>query len=247
MRIVVIGGTGLIGSRLVERLVDQGHEALPASPRTGVDTLTGEGLSQALQGAEVVVDVTNPRSLGAAPAMEFFRTSTSNLLTAEGAAHVRHHVVLSVVGTERLVQSSYFQGKLAQENLIEEGPIPYTIVRATQFFEFVEGIADGATTGNIVRLPPVLVQPVAAADVAAELARIAVDAPMNRAIEIAGPEQFRLDDLVRLLLTAANDPREVVADPSARYFGVELSERSLVPEAEATLGESRLDDWLNRR
>jgi uncharacterized protein YbjT (DUF2867 family) len=155
--------------------------------------------------------------------------------------------VLSVVGTDRLVQSGYFQGKLAQENLIEEGPIPYTIVRATQFFEFVEGIADGATMGNIVRLPPVLVQPVAAADVAAELARIAVDAPMNRTVAIAGPEQFRLDELVRRLLTVADDPRDVVADPTARYFGVELSERSLVPEAEATLGESRFDDWLNRR
>lgn len=247
MRLVVIGGTGLIGSRLVEKLVDQGHEALPASPRTGVDTLTGEGLSQALNSADVVVDVTNPRSLGAAPAMEFFRTSTSNLLTAEEAAHVRHHVALSVVGTERLVQSSYFQGKLAQENLIEEGPIPYTIVRATQFFEFVEGIADGATEGNVVRLPPVLIQPVAADDVVGELARIAADDPMNGTIEIAGPEQFRLDELVRRLLTVADDPRDVVADTSARYFGVELSERSLVPEAEATLGESRFDDWLNRR
>lgn len=247
MRLVVIGGTGLIGSRLVEKLVDQGNEALPASPRTGVDTLTGEGLSQALNSAEVVVDVTNPRSLEAAPAMEFFRTSTSNLLTAEEAAHVRHHVALSVVGTERLVQSSYFQGKLAQENLIEEGPIPYTIVRATQFFEFVEGIADGATEGNVVRLPPVLIQPVAADDVVGELARIAADDPMNGTIEIAGPEQFRLDELVRRLLTVADDPRDVVADTSARYFGVELSERSLVPEAEATLGESRFDDWLNRR
>jgi uncharacterized protein YbjT (DUF2867 family) len=244
MRIVVIGGTGLIGSKLVTKLGGDGHEAVPASPNTGVDTLTGEGLSDVLDGADVVVDVSNSPSFEDAAVLQFFETSTRNLLAADAAAGVGHHVGLSVVGTERLQESGYFRAKIAQERLIEESSVPYSIVRATQFFEFSKGIADGATDGNTVRLAPVLIQPVAADDVADAVSRIAVAAPINGIVEVAGPEQFRLDELVRRALGARPDPREVIADPDARYFGAVLGERTLVPGGDATLGETRFEDWL---
>ena len=223
-----------------------GHEAVAASPNSGVNTLTGEGLAEVLEGASVVVDVSNSPSFEDAAVMEFFETSTRNLLTYEAAAGVGHHVALSVVGTERLSESGYFRAKIAQEKLIKESSIPYSIVRATQFFEFVKSIADAATDGNTVRLPPVLIQPMAADDVASAVARVAVGSPVNGTVEVAGPEQFRLDELIRRGLSARNDPREVIADPHARYFGAELSERTLVPGDDAQLGETRFEDWLSR-
>ena len=246
MKIVVIGGTGLIGSKLVKKLREHGHEAVAASPTSGVNSLTGEGLADALKGASVVVDVTNSPSWEDAAVLKFFETSTRNLLAYEAAAGVGHHVALSVVGTERLLESGFFRAKLAQENLIKASSIPYSIVRATQFFEFVKQIADFSTEGNKVRLPPALFQPMAADDVASALARIATSSPVNGTVEIGGPEQFRLDELVRRDLAARQDPREVISDPHARYYGIEVSERALVPDDDARLGETRFEDWLNQ-
>jgi uncharacterized protein YbjT (DUF2867 family) len=247
MKIVVIGGSGLIGSKLVSKLSEHGHEALAASPDSGVNTLTGEGLDTALEGAAVVIDVSNSPSFEDAAVMEFFKTSTGNLLAAEAAAGVAHHVALSVVGTERLTESGYFRAKLAQEELIEGSSIPYSIVRATQFYEFINRIAAEATDGNTVRLPPALMQPMAADDVASAVGRVAVGAPLNGMVEIGGPEQFRLDELIRGVLTTRNDPREVVTDPQARYYGINPSERALLPGAQARVGEMRLSDWLEHQ
>jgi uncharacterized protein YbjT (DUF2867 family) len=246
MKIIVIGGTGLIGSKLVTKLSALGHEAVPASPNTGVNTLTGEGLAEVLKGAQVVVDVSNSPSFADAAVLDFFQTSTRNLLSHEVAAGVVHHVALSVVGSERLPQSGYLRAKVAQENLIKDGPIPYTIVEATQFFEFTKRIADEATVGNNVLLPPVLFQPIAADDVASALCKVATSSPLNSKIEIAGPEEFRFDELIRQRLGALNDSREVVADPKARYFGTELSERSIVPGDDAQLGETSFEAWLSQ-
>ena len=246
MKLVVIGGSGLIGSKLVTKLRDHGHEAIPASPNSGVNTLTGEGLADALHGADVVVDVSNSPSFEDAAVLEFFETSTRNLLDAETAAGVGHHVALSVVGTDRLPDSGYFRAKLAQEKLIEGSSIPYSIVHATQFFEFAGRIADGATDGDTVRLPPVLFQPIAADDVATAVCGVAVGEPVNGIVEVAGPEQFRFDELIRRALTARHDPRKVVADPDARYFGARPAERSLVPGDGARLGETRFEGWLSR-
>jgi len=246
MKIVVIGGSGLIGSKLVKKLREQGHEAVAASPNSGVNSITGEGLAEVLKGASVVVDVSNAPSWEDKAVMEFFTTSTRNLLTYEAAAGVGHHVALSVVGTERLLESGYFRAKIAQENLIKASSIPYSIVRATQFFEFVKGIADLSTDGNKVRLPSALIQPMAANDVAGAVGRIAVGSPVNGIVEVGGPEQFHLDELVRQALAARKDPREVVADPHARYYGIEVSERTLVPDNNARLGETRFETWLGR-
>jgi uncharacterized protein YbjT (DUF2867 family)/nitrite reductase/ring-hydroxylating ferredoxin subunit len=245
MKIVVIGGTGLIGSKLVTKLSALGHEAVPAAPNTGVNTLTGEGLAEVLKSAQVVVDVSNSPSFADEAVMKFFQTSTRNLLSYEAAAGVGHHVALSIVGSERLPNSGYMRAKVAQEKLIKEGAIPYTIVHATQFFEFVKSIADGATADNVVRIPPVSFQPIVSDDVASALCRVATSAPLNGFIEIAGPDKFRFDELIRLRLKALNDRREVIADPDARYFGTELSEDSLVPIGEAQLGETRFEDWLS--
>jgi len=246
MKIVVIGGTGLIGSKLITKLSALGHEAVAAAPNTGVNTLTGEGLAEVLKGAQVVVDVSNSPSFEDAAVMNFFQTSTRNLLSYEAAASVGHHVALSIVGSERSPDSGYMRAKVAQEKLIKESPIPYTIVHATQFFEFTKRIADEATVGNSVRLPPVLFQPIAADDVASALCKVATSSPLNGQIEIAGPKAFRFDELIRLRLSADNDRREVIADPSARYFGTELSERSIVPGDTAQLGETRFEDWLSQ-
>jgi uncharacterized protein YbjT (DUF2867 family) len=240
MKIVVIGGTGLIGSKLVAKLHEHRHHAVPASPDTGVNTITGEGLSDVLVGASVVVDVSNARDWDDDAVMHFFRTSSRNLLAAEARARVGHHVALSVVGTDRLTESGYFRAKLAQEELIEASSIPYTIVHATQFFEFLNGIADEATDGNTVRLPPALIQPMAADDVASDLAEVAVGPPANGIVEIAGPDQFRLDELIRDVLAARHDPREVITDPHARYFGISPGERTLLPGDDARLGPTRL-------
>ncbi len=244
MKIVVIGGTGLIGSRLVKELGVHGHDAVAASPSTGVNSLTGEGLAEALRGASVVVDVSNAPSWEDAAVMKFFETSTRNLLAAGAGAGVGHYVALSVVGTDRLLESGYFRAKLAQENLIEASSIPHSIVRATQFFEFVKQIADYSTEGSKVRLPPALIQPMAADDVAIALSRVATSSPVNGTVEIGGPEQFRLDELVRRDLMALHDPREVISDPHGRYYGIPVSERSLVPDKDAQLGEVRFEDWL---
>ena len=246
LKIVVIGGSGLIGSKLVKKLREHGNEVVAASRDSGVNTLTGEGLAEALRGASVVVDVSNSPSFEDAAVLQFFETSTRNLLSAEAGAGVGHHVALSVVGTERLSESGYFRAKIAQEKLIKESSIPYSIVHATQFFEFVKSIADAATDGNRVRLAHVLIQPMAADDVASAVGRIAVGTPVNGTVEVAGPEQFRLDELVQRGLSTRNDPREVVADPQARYFGAELSERTLVPGDDARLGETRFEDWLSQ-
>ena len=244
MRIVVIGGTGLVGSKLVHALTEHGHDPIAAAPSTGVNTITGEGLSDVLAGAQVVVDVSNSPTLDGA-AMEFFNTATTNLLKAEAEAGVAHHVALSVVGTDRLApQSDYFQAKLAQEKLISAGPIPYTIVHATQFFEFLKSLADSATVGDTVRMPPAYFQPMAAADVAEGVAVAAVGDPVNGITEIGGPEAFLLPDLIRTALTARGDAREVVADPAARYWGIELEERTLVPGDGATLYDIRFEDWI---
>ena len=246
MKLVIIGGTGLIGSKLVTQLKEHGHEAVPASPDTGVNTLTGAGLAEVLQGASVVVDVSNSPSFEESAVMEFFTTSTRNLLKYAAAAGVKHYVALSVVGTERIPESPYLRAKNTQETLIKGGGIPYSIVHATQFFEFVKRIADEATVGTTVRLPNALIQPMAADDVAKAVGRIAVDAPVNGTVEVAGPQQFRFDELIRQGLAARNDPREVVVDPHARYFGAELDERSLVPAGAARLGEIRFEDWLGQ-
>ena len=246
MKIVVIGGSGLIGSKLVTKLREHGHEAVAAAPDTGVNTLTGEGLAEALKGASVVVDVSNSPSWEDAAVLKFFETSTRNLLTYEAAAGVGHHVALSVVGTDQLSESGYFRAKIAQEKLIKESSISYTIVHATQFFEFVKGIADISMVGDKVHLPPVLFQPMAANDVACALVRVAVGEPVNGIVEIAGPEQFRLDELVRRRLAALKDPREVIADPQALYSGAKISERTLVPGNNARLGETRFETWLTQ-
>ncbi len=271
-RIVVVGGTGLIGSKVVEKLRAHGHpgrtlidasdeddlrfwpagvcsdwiEAVAAAPNTGVNTLTGEGLAEALKGASVVVDVSNSPSWEDNAVMNFFETSTRNLLAVEAAARVGHHVALSVVGSERLLESGYFRAKIAQENLIKSASIPYSIVRAAQFFEFIKGIADISTERNAVRLPPVLIQPMAAEDVASAVCRVALGSPLNGTVEIAGPEQFRLDELIRRDLAARKDPRQVVSDPNGRYYGIAVSERTLLPNDDARLGETRFETWLTQ-
>jgi uncharacterized protein YbjT (DUF2867 family) len=246
MKIVVIGGTGLIGSKLVKKLREQGQEVVAAAPSSGVDTLTGEGLADALKGASAAIDVTNSPSWEDAAVLKFFETSTRNLLNYEAAAGVRHHIALSVVGTERMLESGFFRAKLAQENLIKVSSIPYSIVRATQFFEFVQKIADLSAEGNKVRLPPVLFQPMAADDIASAIGRIAMGSPVNATVEIAGPEQSTLDEVVRRDLAARRDPREVITDPQARYYGIRVSDRTLVPDDGAQFGETHFDDWLRQ-
>ncbi len=246
MKIVVVGGTGLIGSKLVTMLGEHGHEAVAAAPNTGVNTLTGEGLAEVLAGAQVVIDVSNSPSFERAAVLRFFETSTGNLLAAEAAAGVGHHVALSIVGTERMPDNGYFAAKIAQERLIEKSEIPFSLVHATQFFEFTRSIADEATVDGKVHLAPVLFQPIAGDDVAQAVGRTAVGAPLNGRVEIAGPERFRMDEFFRQALAAWDDPREVVTDPHARYFGSELSELSLVPIDDATLGTIRYEDWPGR-
>ena len=246
MKIVVIGGTGLIGSKLVQKLGEHGHEVVAAAPSSGVNSITGEGLAGALKGASAVVDVTNSPSWEDAAVLKFFETSTRNLLAAGAAAGVGHYVALSVVGTERLLESGFFRAKLAQENLIQASSMPYTIVRATQFFEFVTKIADYSTEGNQVRLPSALIQPMAADDVASALSRIATSSPVKGTVEIGGPEQFHLDELARRAMAVFRDPREVISDPRAGYYGIQVSERSLVPDKGARLGATRFEDWLTQ-
>ncbi len=252
MKIVVIGGTGLIGSKLVDQLRTSGHEAVAASPNSGVNTLTGEGLADALRGADVVVDVSNSPSWEDTAVLEFFETSTRNLLDAEAAAGVRHHVALSVVGTDRLADSGYFRAKISQEKLIKGSSIPYSIVHATQFFEFVTSpgfitsVARVDSEGDAVRVAPVLIQPMAADDVAAAVARVSTGAPLNGTVEVAGPDQFRLDELVRRALRARHDPRPVIADPHVPYSGAVVTERTLVPGDDAELGATFFDDWFDR-
>jgi uncharacterized protein YbjT (DUF2867 family) len=244
VKIVVIGGTGLIGSKLVAKLGEHGHEAVPAAPNTGVNTLTGEGLAEALDGAAVLVDVSNSPSFADEAVLEFFRTSTTNLLDYSDKAGVGHYVALSVVGTDRLQDSGYFRAKAVQEQLIRDSGRPYSLVHATQFFEFVKAIAEFSTVDGVVRLPSALIQPIAAEDVAAAVGRVAVGAPVNGIREVGGPEQFGLDELVRRGLAAKGDPREVVTDEQAPYYGVRLSERTLLPGPEARLGEITFDKWL---
>jgi uncharacterized protein YbjT (DUF2867 family) len=244
MKIVVIGGTGLIGSKVVEKLKAKGHEAIAAAPNTGVNTITGEGLIEALRGAQVVVDVANSPSFDDQPAMDFFQTSSKNITTAEIATGVKHHVALSVVGTERLLASGYFRAKLAQEAKIKSSPVPYTILHATQFFEFLRGIAQSGTEGNTVRLSHSLFQPMAAEDVAAAVAKAALEPPVNGTVEVAGPERFHIDELVGKVLAYDKDPRKVVVDPEALYFGVKLDDKSLVPDTNAALGSTKFDWWL---
>jgi uncharacterized protein YbjT (DUF2867 family) len=244
MKVVVIGGTGLIGSKLVDRLREHGHDPLAAAPETGVNTLTGEGLAAALEGASVVIDVSNSPSFDDAAVLEFFRTSTGNLLAAEVAAGVGHHVAMSIVGCDRVPDSGYLRAKLAQELLIEQSGRPYSIVRSTQFFEFVRSIAQAATDGDTVRLSHALIQPIAADDIVAAVGRTAEGPPVNGIVEVAGPEPLPLDELVRHALAARHDPRTVVTDPSARYFGAVLEERSLLPGDGALIAETRFDDWL---
>ena len=246
MKIVVIGGTGLIGSKLVNILRKSSHEVVAASPNSGVNTITCEGLAEALDGAEVVVDVSNSPSFEDTAVMEFFTTSTGNFLKYEKAAGVRHHVALSVVGTDRLQESGYFRAKLAQEELIKGSPIAYSIIRGTQFFEFIKPIADTLTVADTVHVPPVFVQPIAADEVADELSKVTTAPPVNGTVDLAGPEQFRLDELIRQVLQAGGDPRGAVADSAARYFGAELNERTLVPADHALLGTWRFEDWLRR-
>jgi uncharacterized protein YbjT (DUF2867 family) len=244
MKIVVIGGTGLIGSQVVAILREHGHEALPASPRLGVNTITGEGLAEALTGAAVVVDVSNSPSFEDAAVLHFFTTSTRNLLAAEAATGVGHHVALSIVGIDRSPDNGYFTAKIAQERLIAAGPIPYSIVRSTQFMEFVDGIAEAATIGTEVHMAPVAFQPIAAADVVTAVAGVAMQAPLNGRLEIAGPEQLRFDDVIRQRLSLRHDPRQVVSDPQASYYGSVPSEQSLIPLNGAQLGQIRYADWL---
>jgi uncharacterized protein YbjT (DUF2867 family) len=244
MKIVVVGGNGLIGSKLASELDECGHETVPASPDTGVNALTGEGLAEALEGAQVVVDVANAPVWDDAAVLDFFQTSSRNLLAAEPGAGVKHHVVLSVVGADRLPESGYLRAKLAQEDAVKAAAVPYTILRATQFFEFIGRIADSSTDGETVRLAPVFVQPESADDVAAALAEVAVSEPVNGIVELAGPEQFRLDELARRVLSANNDPRPVTADVHARYFGTELDDHSLTPGSNARIAATRFEDWL---
>ena len=246
MKIVVIGGSGLIGTKLVKILRENGHEVVAASRSTGVNTLTGEGLADALAGAAVVVDVANSPSFEDKAVLEFFETTGRNIHAAETAAGVGHHVALSVVGTDRMLASGYFRAKMAQENLIKASKIPYTIVRATQFFEFVGAIAEGGTEGDTVRLSPAMMQPIVSDDVAAILADIAVGQPLNRTVDIAGPEKIRMDELVRQFLIASSDSRKVTTDARAGYFGTEVNDQSLTPDANPRLGPTRFGDWLTR-
>jgi uncharacterized protein YbjT (DUF2867 family) len=246
MKIVVIGGSGRIGSKVVENLRQHGHEVVAASPSTGVNALTGEGLENALAGAQVVVDVANAPVWEDKAVLEFFETSGKNLLAAEAKAGVKHHVALSVVGTERLLASGYFRAKLAQENLIKASPVPYTIVRATQFFEFVGGIAQGATEGQTVRVPAAMMQPILADDVAAVVAKVALEAPMNGMVETAGPDPIRQDELVRQFLSATGDPRTVITDPKALYSGAAINDQSLTPGENPRLGPTSFSEWLAR-
>ncbi len=246
MKIVVIGGTGLIGTKLVNKLRRSGHEVVAASPASGVNTITGEGLAEALAGAQVVVDVANSPSFEDKAVLEFFETSGRNLLAAEAAAGVGHHVALSVVGTDRLLASGYFRAKMAQENLIKASKIPYTIVRSTQFFEFVSGHRGFSTDGQTVRLSPALLQPIVSDDVADALADIAVGRPVNGTVEVAGPERIRLDELVGRFLRATQDPREVVTDVHARYYGIELNDQSLTPGDNPRIAPTHFEDWLSR-
>jgi uncharacterized protein YbjT (DUF2867 family) len=246
MKIIVIGGTGLIGTKVVKNLRDKGHEVVAASPSKGINSVTGEGLATALVGGQVVVDVANAPSWEDKAVLEFFETSGRNLLAAEAAAGVGHHVALSVVGTDRLLAAGYFRAKMAQENLIKASPIPYTIVRATQFFEFVVGIAQSATEGQTVRLPPVLMQPIVSDDVAAVIAEAALSEPLNGTVDLAGPEPIRQDDLVRQFLNATGDARTVITDPKALYFGIAVNDQSLTPGDNPRLGPTRFADWLSR-
>jgi uncharacterized protein YbjT (DUF2867 family) len=247
MKIVVIGGSGLVGTQLVERLESRGHEVVAGSPSLGIDTLSGEGVPEALAGAEVVVDVSNSSSLDGEIALDFFARSSRNLLAAEVEAGVRHHLALSVTGTDRLQQSGYFRAKKAQENLIIASPMPYTILHSTQFFEFIEGIVEAGTRGDEIHVSPAYIQPVASADVAMALADLAVTAPAFGIVEVTGPERYRLDDLAKILLAANEDPRQVVADTHARYFGAELDDRSLIPGDHPRFAPTEFVDWLRRR
>ena len=246
MKIVVIGGTGLIGSKLINKLREHGHEAVAAAPNTGVNTLTGEGLTEVLKGASVVVDVSNSPNWEDAAVLNFFETSTRNLLSYEATAGVKHHVALSVVGTDRMSESGYMRAKIAQEKLIEGSSMPFSIVHATQFFEFLKGLADISMLDGKAHLPPVLFQPMSADDVATAVGRVAVEPPLNGTIEIGGPEQFRVDELVRRRLASLKDPREVVTDPNALYSGAKLSEKTLVPGSNARLGQTRFETWLTQ-
>ena len=246
MKIVVIGGTGLIGSKVVKKLRADGHDALAASPGTGVDIITGKGLAEALQGTQVVVDVSNAPDWDDAAVMDFFQTSARNIRAAEVAAGTGHHVALSVVGTDRLQDSGYFRAKLAQEEALKAGPVPYTILRATQFFEFIGAIADSGTRDGTVLLPPVLFQPEAADDVAATLADIAEKPPVNGTIELGGPERLQLDEFVRRFVSAKDDPRQVVTDSHAPYYGIQVDERALIPGDNARIGTTRFADWLSQ-
>ena len=246
MKIVIIGGTGLIGAKLVNNLREQGHEVVAASPSRGINSVAGEGLAAALVGAQVVVDVTNAPSWEDQAVLEFFESSTRNLLAAEAVAGVGHHVALSVVGSDRLLASGYFRAKVAQEKMIHASPVPYTIVRATQFFEFVGSIANSATDGQTVRLPSALLQPIASDDVAAALASVAVAEPLNRMVDLAGPDAIPLDEVVRQFLKANRDPRTVITDEQATYFGTPLKQRSLVPDGNPRLGATHFEAWLRR-
>jgi uncharacterized protein YbjT (DUF2867 family) len=246
MKIVVIGGSGLIGTKLVKLLREKGHEALPASPSSGVNTITGEGLAQALAGAQVVVDLANAPAWEDKAVLDFFETSGRNLLAAEAAAGVEHHIALSIVGTDRTPDNGYFRAKVAQEKLIQASRIPYTIIRSTQFMEFIGGIAASGTDGSVVRISPGLFQPIASDDVAAMVADVALAAPRNGIVEIAGPERAPFHEIVGRYLKGIGDPRQIVRDPDARYFGGRVEERSLVPLGEARLGRINLDEWLRR-
>lgn len=244
MKVVVVGGTGLIGSKVVEKLRACGHEAIAAAPSTGVNAVTGEGLAEVLQGASVVVDVSNSPSFEETAVMEFFRTSTRHLLSQEARAGVSHHVALSVVGTDRVRDSPYLRAKMVQQQLIQKSEVPYSIIQATQFFEFGKSIADAATVGTQVRVPPVFIQPIAAEDVASAVAKVAMGAPLRGIVEVAGPERFHFDEFIGRGLRARQDPREVVVDPDAIYFGARLGELSLIASGDASIGEMRFDDWL---
>ena len=246
MKIVVIGGTGLIGTKLVNNLRERGHEVLAASPKSGVNTFTGEGLTEALKGAQVVVDVANAPNWEDKAVLEFFETAGRNLLAAEATAGIRHHVALSIVGDDQLPASGYLRAKVAQENLIKASGIPFTIVRSTQFFEFAKGLVQSATEGQTVRLSPAFMQPIASDDVAAALTDVALAEPSNGTIEIAGPEPIRMDELARRFLSATRDPRKVTTDVHALYFGTELNDQSLVPGRNARLGPTRFEEWLSR-
>lgn len=246
MRIVVVGGRGRIGARLVTILTHRGHDVVAASRRSGIDTVTGEGMAEALRGASVVVDVSDSPTFEDAAVLNFFTTSTRNLLAGEAAAGVGHHVMLSIVGIDRVPDSGYYRAKMAQEKLIKDSSIPYTIIRATQFFEFLTTIADAATQGTAVRVPPAQIQPIAADEVAHAVADVSTGTPLNGTVEIGGPEPFSMAALLQRVLAARNDPREVITDPHAQYFGAALNEHSLIPGDDAKLGEIRLDDWLAR-